>query len=258
MKLAESLVGAAVIANWPVFSDHTPGVQRVACAARMVSTAQQTNLRHRVLSPEERHLDKIFSTRRQGADARAPLNNTALRQAERKYKHGDFDDVLDFSNPETLKDARTKVKRYQNQTGLRNRGIRGVSYIPGALGEEEQVYWATMATESYINPPNPSSLDALYEFHEFDGYTQHLTNKKPLKLTRKHENRESVTLTTQEEIEAFARKLRWTTLGYQYDWTTKTYNFDPASVIPFPRDLAEWSSEFALSLGFSASEQKLA
>ena len=51
-------------------------------------------------------------------------------------------------------------------------------------------------------------------------------------------------------MESFARRLRWSTLGYQYDWTTKTYNFDPASVIPFPKDLAEWSSSFAFELGF--------
>lgn len=214
------------------------------------STAQQENLRHRVLSPSEKAPGTDFYTQRHGTDARTPLNNTALRQAERKYKRGEFDDVLEFNSSEILNDTRIKIKgRYRNKPIYEIDGYEGFLYIPGALQEEEQVYWARRATESYINPPNPGSLDALYEFHEFKGYSQHLLSKDPLKLTRKQGNGKGVLLNTPDEIESFARRLRWTTLGYQYDWSTKTYNFDPTSVIPFPIDLAEWSSRFALSLG---------
>ena len=217
----------------------------------MTSTAQQENLRHRVLSPDEEAPVTDFYAQRHGVDARTPLNNTALRQAERKYKRGQFEDVLDFGSPEILNDTRIKVKgHYRNKPVYEIQGYEGFLYIPGALHEEEQVYWARRVTESYINPPNPSSLDALYEFHEFKGYSQHLLSRDPLKMTRKQGDREGIILNTPTEIEAFTRRLRWTTLGYQYDWSTKTYNFDPASVIPFPTDLAKWSSSLTLSLGF--------
>lgn len=252
MKLVKSLEGVTVISQIEkAHSASTLDSQQTTLTAQMTtSTTQQTSLRHRVLSPNEGTLGTDFYTQRHGTDARTPLNNTALRQAERKYKREQFDDVLDFNNPQILDDSRVSVKgHYGSRPIYEIEGYEGFLYIPGALQEEQQLYWARRAIESYINPPNFSSLDALYEFHEFKGYSQHLLGKDPLKLTRK-QNEEEIILSTPEEIESFARKLRWTTLGYQYDWSTKTYNFDPASVIPFPIDLAEWSSTFALELGF--------
>ena len=62
---------------------------------------------------------------------------------------------------------------YKNKPVYEIEGYDGFLYIPAALDEEEQVYWAKRAVESYINPPNPSSLDALYEFYGFQGYSQH-------------------------------------------------------------------------------------
>ena len=43
-------------------------------------------------------------------------------------------------------------------------------------------------------------------------------------------------------------KLRWTTLGYHYDWNTKKYYEDRKS--PFPSDLAQLSAFILKAAGF--------
>src|ERR1700731_3560082 len=100
----------------------------------MTSTAQQENLRYRVLSLSEEAPGTDFYTQRHGTDARTPLNNTALRQAERKYKREQFDDVIDFNSLEVLDDRRIKIKgHHRNMPIYEIYGYEGFLYIPGAL-----------------------------------------------------------------------------------------------------------------------------
>lgn len=47
---------------------------------------------------------------------------------------------------------------------------------------------------------------------------------------------------------ATKKAMRWTTLGYHYDWTNKIYNEDNKS--PFPRELDALMSLFAQALNF--------
>lgn len=209
------------------------------------------HVRQRVLSPEEEAPAAGFYAVRHGKDARVPLNNTALRRAERKYKRKDYADLVDFARP--LDDGRIRqVGAYKGHPVYEVDGYEGFRYIPGALDEEEQVYWATRAIADYFNPPNPSSIDAIYDFEEgFSGFWQHIDSGRALQAVKKRnmEPIEKLTL-LKADIEALVRKLRWTTLGYRYNWTTKTYNFDPANIVPFPPDLAKWSVQFASGAGY--------
>lgn len=206
--------------------------------------------RHRVLLPEEDELAADFYAARHGQNARLPLNNTALRQAERKYKRKECADLIDFTRP--LDDERIRqVGAYKGRPVYEVDGYDGFRYIPGALNDDEQVSWTTRAIVDYFNPPNPSSIDAVYDFEEgFGGFWQHIAAGRTLRAVRKNvEPVESLVL-PKAGIEALVRRLRWTTLGYQYNWTTKTYNLDPASIVPFPPDLARWSAQLASATGY--------
>ncbi|XP_053678711.1 nucleic acid dioxygenase ALKBH1 [Anopheles nili] len=51
------------------------------------------------------------------------------------------------------------------------------------------------------------------------------------------------------ERRSFAKTLRWTTLGYQYDWTNKVY--DEAKKEEFPPDLAQMVRFIAATIGYA-------
>lgn len=53
---------------------------------------------------------------------------------------------------------------------------------------------------------------------------------------------------SKHESKCLLEKLRWITLGYHYDWNTKTYSAENCS--PFPSDLAFLSKQVAAACGF--------
>ncbi|KAI9592281.1 hypothetical protein BDF19DRAFT_425481 [Syncephalis fuscata] len=89
-------------------------------------------------------------------------------------------------------------------------------------------------TNAFATDPNTSTLSS--EQHEPAGYyeddsyapTNESTNELATKKTR---------TTELPPASVLLRKLRWTTLGYQYDWSNKQYH--PEHRHPFPNDLAE-------------------
>jgi alkylated DNA repair protein alkB family protein 1 len=50
-------------------------------------------------------------------------------------------------------------------------------------------------------------------------------------------------------ISTLKRKLRWVTIGYRYNWTTKEYDFEKA-FDPIDTELQSFCSSFAAALGF--------
>jgi len=133
----------------------------------------------------------------------------------------------------------------------------GFCLIPGALDEQQQQCWIRQAIVEFMRPPNSSTLDAHYHIPENGLYSCWKT-KLPVTLKRKEhpddgEQRRALpvnqTFNTEEVSSLLIRKMRWTTLGYQYDWTAKEYNFD-RNPIPFPSDLAFWCKEISSAAGF--------
>jgi alkylated DNA repair protein alkB family protein 1 len=121
-------------------------------------------------------------------------------------------------------------------------GIPGFRVVPGALTEEQQAYWVQQCFREYMRPPNKNNLDLLYDGLPSEGL-YNAAGEHILLVER--ETNEEVLLPRLDLL----RRMRWTTLGYQYNWTTKEYDFDldPA---PFPTDLADFSRFTAEACGY--------
>lgn len=215
--------------------------------------------RIRVYAPDEQHLDEEFYERRKGEEGKLPVNMTEFRKAERcfKKKQVDFDGVLDLHSPESFGRAR-RIRKVEGSDawvwGVE--GVEGFYFIPTALNEGEQKHWIKRALTGYMLPPNLTNLDAHFYIPEA-GLWEYFEEEKTLNIKRKPHPDDSVqtkdlpidlTLET-GDVEKLIRRIRWVTLGYQYDWTSKEYNFD-LPPIPFPLDLADWSTALCHTAGF--------
>lgn len=200
-------------------------------------------VRRRVVGPgEEIPSDDFYLSARGSEDSRLPQNKTALREAERKFKGSGWEErvekeAIDFSRP----DSDERIIRLENGAfGVK--GYPGFVAVPAALSMEEQKYWLERAFSEYMRPPQISNLDALYDGLPQEGLYN--TGLDVINL-RKSGSKDQI----QFDREKLLRKIRWVTLGYQYDWTSKEYDFakDP---VPFPPELAEYCRKVCARLGF--------
>jgi alkylated DNA repair dioxygenase AlkB len=54
------------------------------------------------------------------------------------------------------------------------------------------------------------------------------------------------------DLKSFS-SMRWSSLGYHYDWTRREYTAENKS--PFPRELNQMASEFAKAVGYSVDAE---
>ncbi|KQJ91676.1 alpha-ketoglutarate-dependent dioxygenase alkB [Brachypodium distachyon] len=123
----------------------------------------------------------------------------------------------------------------------------GFYFIPGALSTEEQCYWIRESLKTFPQPPNRTNLTAMYgqisdllyaaenqkifvEVEGSDGQERkeqgndgEKTRCKIFKFVadseiQKGETRKSIAAAT------LVRKLRWSTLGLQFDWSKRNYD----------------------------------
>lgn len=197
-------------------------------------------VRRRVVGPDEPPPADAFYLDK--PDERTPLNRTALREAERLFKGRAYREhlrlCLDFAEPHG--DAR--IRRLADGQYAVD-GLPGFCMLPGAVPAAEQPYWLEQAFGEYMRPPNASNLDALYGGLPACGLHRHPAETvavlprgaaAPLSLDRM----------------ALLRRVRWTTLGYQYDWTAKAYDF-AARPAAFPPALAALAARLAQAAGFA-------
>jgi alkylated DNA repair protein alkB family protein 1 len=176
---------------------------------------------------------------------------TALRVAERKFKGKGWEQRLE-QEVLTLGSPRLRLVGHVDEDEVQwlrpgapiyeVDGIDGFKYIPGALTEDQQVYWIEACLTRFMRPPNLNNLDALYGDLPSEGLYNHPHHQISV---QKKDTMETVIF---ERLELL-RRLRWTTLGYQYDWTSKTYVMD-RDPVPFPADLASWSAAMARATNF--------
>ncbi|KAJ1268252.1 hypothetical protein BS78_07G121800 [Paspalum vaginatum] len=132
----------------------------------------------------------------------------------------------------------------------------GFYFIPGALSTEEQCYWIKESLKAFPQPPNRTNLTAIYgsisdlliaaknqkilvemenpdvqERNEQNNCSR-ITESKNFKFVEdseilKGEKCRSTAATT------LVRKLRWSTLGLQFDWSKRNYDVSlPHNKIP--------------------------
>lgn len=252
--------------------------------------AADHHVRVRVYGPEESREETLsFYARDQlkGDAGHQPLNHTAFREAERRFKRRDWSeeedagsDILDLQR-DAAKDSRCRLLRQVTMPTMSceddqiignlyevTAGTGGLCFIPGALTVRQQKYWIRQAITRYMAPPNKCTLDAHYEIPPEGLFAAwRLLDQTPgrgeaeptINLTRIDHPDDSAARRAlprqptfdRPELTALFRRMRWTTLGYHYDWTKKEYDWD-RSPAPFPRDLATWCESLCVAAGFGA------
>ena len=226
--------------------------------------------RKTILSPGE-SADVSRYTKREGAHARDPLNFTLFRQVERKYKHRngplDLSEAIDLKNIANYPGVRSfDVKNIATYSGVQPfkdefsgsedsllsectpkaftfDPIPGFLIFPGLLSQTLQTCILNHAFNDCMKHPNLCNLDAIYHLPT----EQSLLSCVGKGISASSKRNELAAVEIDNE---FIRKVRWFTLGYQYNWTTKEYNAE-ASPNAFPSLLDKISREIARLAGFS-------
>ncbi|XP_068608058.1 nucleic acid dioxygenase ALKBH1 [Brachionichthys hirsutus] len=180
----------------------------------------------------------------------------AFRKVFKFYKRRnpppDFSNVLDFSkgegsnkvvplklDPATVSDAeaaRVGLRPVRDWTAFELRGYPGFIFIPDPFVLGSQAFWVRQCLKTYPRKPNVCNLD----MHMSPSDTQDIWDRSvpDLRLPSSGKRRPDTLL----------ERLRWVTLGYHYNWDTKTYCADRRT--PFPADLHQLSRHVTAACGF--------
>ncbi|XP_010458585.1 PREDICTED: alpha-ketoglutarate-dependent dioxygenase alkB-like [Camelina sativa] len=194
---------------------------------------------------------------------------TAFRRAEKKYKlyyeqHSKFTRKKKLPKPIDLSDLLDfdLILQNFNKTGVLLDGIRvleavdsspvfciedrpGFYFIPGALSLEEQCKWIKESLTPFPQPPNITNHNAIYGpiADLFDSAKEDKvlvqedlpTNNNRWKFYEEEEGIAKAKERSCKTVSAsvLLRKLRWSTLGLQFDWSKRNYDVSlPHNDIP--------------------------
>ena len=104
----------------------------------------------------------------------------------------------------------------------------GLMLLRNVFTAEQQIALAQLCLTTWSEPPNKSNLTAQHGtlHHLFDKAVQHGdAENNETKLNNQPQTKK---LTNRQLLE----KRRWTTLGYQYDWTARVYDEDDFVAMP--------------------------
>lgn len=177
-------------------------------------------------------------------------NPDNFKQVYKQYKRRDrplnLSGVIDFSadthqNENVLPVRLCEPSNYPKFPGLKPvkewkafqlKQCEGFIVIPNPFEPKYQRYWIERCLLDFPKKPNRTNLDAHME--------------RPSQVWHQCMKDDSPDLGK----ESLLMKLRWATLGYQYEWNTKEYFAD--RVQAFPKDLHHICSYIAAVLGYSA------
>nr|XP_024662042.1 nucleic acid dioxygenase ALKBH1 [Maylandia zebra] len=164
----------------------------------------------------------------------------------------DLSDVIDFSRcapgeqivPVNLDTAavsdveatRVGLQPVREWRAFGLRGHPGFIFISDPFLRGTQPFWLQQCLKIYPQKPNICNLD----MHMSPLETQDIWGQSM------HSLRSSAA--GKREARTLLERLRWVTLGYHYNWDTKTYS--PSSHTPFPRDLHLLSAHVTAACGF--------
>lgn len=201
---------------------------------------------------------------RKGEDGMKPLNFTAFRRGERYFRSyptlpegpNSFD-LIDYN----ISNKKGLIPFLEIKDGPMIYELEshpGVLYIPEFLGKKEQIYWIKKCVFEYLGNENPTSLSAHWDIggdHLSIGKLFKEGKKKIIKRIPYIDDSEKVKNSPLEQefskdcFKSLFRKMRWSTLGYRYNWTTKEYHHVNSDMMatppPFPQDLASLASTIA-------------
>ncbi|KAK2878951.1 hypothetical protein Q8A67_019742 [Cirrhinus molitorella] len=179
----------------------------------------------------------------------------AFRKLFKFYKRRnpppDFSEVINFSKPcndkvftcelnstpiseEDVSKAGLRPVKEWRAFGLH--GYPGFIFISNPFLPGSQQYWVKQCLKTYPQKPNVCNLD----MHMSSVETENIWEKSIDVIRRKGCGK--------REPKTLLEKLRWVTLGYHYDWNSKTYS--PDHYTPFPKELHSLSYKVAAACGF--------
>ncbi|XP_031722678.1 nucleic acid dioxygenase ALKBH1 [Anarrhichthys ocellatus] len=180
----------------------------------------------------------------------------AFRKIFKFYKRRnpppDFSDVIDFSKrapsdqvvpaalgPGGVSDveaARVGLQPVRDWRAFGLQGYPGFMFISNPFLPGSQPSWVRQCLKIYPRKPNVCNLD----MHMSPSDTQDIWDKSVHGL--------SCPPSGKTQPKTLLDRLRWVTLGYHYNWDTKTYSANHHT--PFPADLHSLSSQIASACGF--------
>ncbi|KAF3701551.1 Nucleic acid dioxygenase ALKBH1 [Channa argus] len=180
----------------------------------------------------------------------------AFRKIFKFYKRRnpppDFSDVIDFSRGEPsdkvvavklepgavsdVEAARVGLQPVRNWKAFSLQGYPGFIFIPNPFLLGSQPFWVRQCLKIYTQKPNVCNLD----MHMSASDTQDIWGKSIHGL--------SFPPSAKREAKTLLERLRWVTLGYHYNWDTKTYSANHYT--PFPAELHLLSVQITAACGF--------
>ncbi|XP_074660269.1 nucleic acid dioxygenase ALKBH1-like [Tubulanus polymorphus] len=159
-------------------------------------------------------------------------------------------DVIDFSDVEKHDEiflydlpSERPVEAFCGLTDAKHWKLYGHKQFPGfwflsnPFQPGFQKYWIDRCVRCYHENPNICNLDSLQQRGEGNLWDEMLSETADMTKTSMF-------------------KLRWTTLGYHYDWNTKLYYKDKFT--PFPEDLGCLAKYITQSLGYEQFQAEAA
>ncbi|XP_054469224.1 nucleic acid dioxygenase ALKBH1 [Anoplopoma fimbria] len=180
----------------------------------------------------------------------------AFRKMFKFYKRRnpppDLSDVIDFSNrvprdqvvpaildPCGVSDVEAATVGLQPVRDWRAFGLQGYPgfmFISNPFLPGSKPFWVRQCLKTYPQKPNVCNLD----MHMSPSDTQDIWDKSVHGL--------SCPPSGKTQPKTLLERLRWVTLGYHYNWDTKTYSANHYT--PFPADLHSLSSHITSACGF--------
>lgn len=132
--------------------------------------------------------------------------------------------------------ARVGLKPVRDWRAFGLQGYPGFIFISNPFLPGSQTFWIRQCLKTYPQKPNVCNLD----MHMSPSDTEDIWGKSIHALSRPASGK--------REPPTLLERLRWVTLGYHYNWDTKTYSADHYT--PFPADLHLLSFQIAAACEF--------
>lgn len=160
---------------------------------------------------------------------------SAYKRAQQLYKRkgngGDLKGVVDFSKAD---DDRISIISSEDYRGhlLTLKSHPGFVYAPRALSQQAQYELAYQALTKYCEPPHATNLGEK-ESKEPTFWENFSTerSKDHCHRVKKKSKKDLHNQTIADRKRSF-HNLSWATMGYQYDWTCRTYREECKSQMP--------------------------
>ncbi|XP_029976191.1 nucleic acid dioxygenase ALKBH1-like [Salarias fasciatus] len=151
---------------------------------------------------------------------------------------------LDLAAVSDVEASRVGLKPVREWRAFGLQGYPGFIFISNPFLRGCQAFWVRQCLKTYPQKPNICNLD----MHMNPSETQDIWGQSAPTL--------SSPVSAQRKPKTLLEKLRWVTLGYHYNWDSKTYS--SSSHTPFPSDLHSLSSRVSAACGFPGFQSEAA